>query len=136
LAKNDTDQWLLVNVWATWCGPCVQELPEFVTTNRMYRHRKLKVITISLDDLDQAEAAKKVLQDQHAALVNYISAISSPDRLADLLDREWRGPVPHTIVIAPGGKIVYRSNGDIKPLEVRQAIVERLDRTYANRIQK
>jgi peroxiredoxin len=136
LAKNDTDQWLLVNVWATWCGPCVQELPEFVTINRMYRHRKLKVITISLDDLDQAEAAKKVLQDQHVALVNYISAISSPDRFADLLDREWRGPVPHTIVIAPGGKIVYRSDGDIKPLEVRHAIVDQLGRTYANRIQK
>ena len=136
LAKNDTDQWLLVNVWATWCGPCVQELPEFVTINRMYRHRKLKVITISLDDLDQAEAAKKVLQDQHVALVNYISAISSPDRLADLLDREWRGPVPHTIVIAPGGKIVYRGDGDIKPLEVRHAIVDQLGRTYATRMQK
>ena len=82
------------------------------------------------------EAAKKVLQVQHAALVNYISAISSPDRLADLLDREWRGPVPHTVVIAPGGKIVYRSDGDIKPLEVRNAIVEQLGRTYANRVQK
>src|SRR6476660_5473223 len=136
LAKNDTDQWLLVNVWATWCGPCVQELPEFVTINRMYRHRKLKVITISLDDLDQAEAATKVLQNQHVALVNYISAISSPDRLADLLDPEWRGPVPHTILIAPGGKIVYRCDGDIKPLEVRRAIIDQLGRTYANRVQK
>jgi len=70
------------------------------------------------------------------ALVNYISAISSPDRLADLLDPEWRGPVPHTILIAPGGKIVYRGDGDIKPLEVRHAIVDQLGRTYATRMQK
>jgi peroxiredoxin len=136
LAMNDSDQWLLVNVWATWCGPCVKELPEFVTINRMYRHRNLKVVTISMDDPDQADEAKKVLQEQHAAVVNYISTISSADRLADLLDPEWRGPVPHTVLIAPGGKIVYRCDGDIKPLEVRQAIVDQLGRTYANRATK
>jgi len=136
LVQNNTDQWLLVNVWATWCGPCVQELPEFVTINRMYRRRNVKVITISMDDPDQAEQAKKALQEQHAALINYISAISSADRLADLLDPEWKGPVPYTILIAPGGKVVNRWNGDVKPLEVRKAIVEELGRTYANRPQK
>jgi thiol-disulfide isomerase/thioredoxin len=136
LAKNKSDQWLLVDVWATWCGPCVQDLPEFVTINRMYRHRNLKVITISMDDPDQAEQAKKVLQEQHAAVVNYISTIPTSDRLADLLDPEWKGPVPYTILIAPGGKIVHRCNGDIKPLEVRRAIVEQLGRTYANRAPK
>lgn len=39
LVKNEGKKLLLVNVWATYCGPCVTELPEFVTTNRMYRRR-------------------------------------------------------------------------------------------------
>ena len=48
---------LLVNVWATWCGPCVAELPDFVTINRMYRHRKFRVVTISMDEPEQGAGA-------------------------------------------------------------------------------
>lgn len=136
LVKNDSDQFLLVNVWATYCTPCILELPEFVTINRMYRQRNVRVITITLDDPDQAETAKKILEDRHVALTNYISAIPSPDRLADLLDPEWRGALPHTVLIAPGGKVVFRSDGEIKPLEVRRAIVDQIGRTYANRAAK
>jgi peroxiredoxin len=136
MVKNDTDQWLLINVWATYCVPCIQELPEFVTMNRMYRHRNVRVVTISLDDPDQAAIAKKILTDGHVALINYISALPSADRLADLLDAEWRGALPHTVLIAPGGKVVYRANGEITPLEVRRAIVEQIGRTYTNRTKK
>jgi peroxiredoxin len=136
LVKNDTDQWLLVNVWATYCIPCIHELPEFVTMNRMYRDRNVRVVTISMDDPEQIEAAKRVLQVSHAALTNYISALPSADRLADLLDSEWRGPLPHTVLIAPGGKVVYRKDGEITPLEVRRSIVEQIGRTYANRVGK
>jgi peroxiredoxin len=136
LVKNDTDGWVLVNVWATYCVPCVNELPEFVTMNRMYRNRNVRVVTITLDDPEQIEAAKRVLQGGHIALTNYISALPSPDRLADLLDAEWRGSLPHTVLIAPGGKVVYRKDGEITPLEVRRAIVEQIGRTYANRPDK
>jgi len=136
LVKNDTDEYVLVNVWATYCGPCIAELPEFVKMNRMYRHRKLRVVTISMDDPEQVEQAKMIVERLHVALTNYISAIPSADRLADLLDADWRGQLPHTVLIAPGGKIVYRSPGEITPLEVRKAIVEQLGRTYANRAPK
>ena len=57
LAKNDTKKLLLVNLWATWCGPCVAELPELVTMNRMYRGRNFQLVTISLDDLAKREDA-------------------------------------------------------------------------------
>jgi peroxiredoxin len=136
LVKNDTDQWLLVNVWATYCIPCIHELPEFVTMNRMYRNRNVRVVTISMDDPEQVEAAKRVLQGGHVALTNYISALPSADRLADLLDADWRGALPHTVLIAPGGKVVYRQDGEITPLEVRRAIVEQIGRTYASRTGK
>jgi thiol-disulfide isomerase/thioredoxin len=42
LAKNDSAKLRLINVWATWCGPCVIEFPDLVTVNRMYRGRGLE----------------------------------------------------------------------------------------------
>lgn len=133
LAKNDSDQLLLVNVWATWCGPCVQELPELVTIQRMYRGRKFRFATISMDEPDEKEQALKVLKEKHVAATNYLSTIENRDRLADLLDKEWKGPVPHTVLIAPGGKIIHRQSGALKPLELRRAIADYLGRTYASK---
>ncbi len=133
LATNDTDKLLLVNVWATWCGPCVAELPELVTMNRMYRKRNFQLITISLDEPENEKAAFKVLQEKKVAATNYISTISSKDKFADLLDKDWPGPVPYTLLIAPGGKVIYRKAGPLEPLAVRRAVVDYLGRTYANR---
>jgi thiol-disulfide isomerase/thioredoxin len=130
LARNDTKKLLLVNVWASWCGPCVAELPEFVTMNRMYRGRAFRLVTISLDDSAKKEAALKVLRDKHVAATNYLLSMKNRDRFADLLDKEWPGPLPHTVLIAPGGRVVYRKTGAIEPLEVRRAIVGYLGRTY------
>jgi thiol-disulfide isomerase/thioredoxin len=133
LAKNDTDKLLVVNVWATWCGPCVAELPELVTMNRMYRKRNFQLVTISLDEPDQKDAALKVLKEQKVAVTNYLWTGDSKDKLADLLDKEWAGPVPYTVVIAPGGKVLYRKSGPLEPLAVKRAVVEHLGRTYASR---
>ena len=133
LVKNDTENLLLVNVWATWCGPCAAELPDLVAMQRMYRRRKFQLVTISLDEPEKKDDALKVLEAKHVAAANYISAISNRDRLADLLDKKWEGPVPYTLLIAPGGKVIHRQGGPIEPLELRRAIVEYLGRTYASR---
>jgi thiol-disulfide isomerase/thioredoxin len=130
LVKNDTKKLLVINVWASWCGPCVAELPEFVTMNRMYRGRPFRLVTLSLDGPGKKDAALKVLREKKVAAANYVVRTKDRDRLADLLDKEWPGPVPYTLVIAPGGKVLYRKGGSIDPLEVRRAIVGHLGRTY------
>ncbi len=133
LVKNDTENLLLVNIWATTCGPCLVELPEFVTMNRMYRGRKFQMVTITIDELEQKEDALKVLKDAHISSTNYISAVASRDKFADLLDKDWKGPLPHTLLIAPGSKVIYRHTNGIDPLEVRRAIADYLGRTYATK---
>jgi peroxiredoxin len=133
LVKNEGKKLLLVNVWATYCGPCVAELPEFVTMNRMYRRRNFEMITISIDDPEKKEDALKVLKEKKVAATNYIVTVPKRDKFADLLDKEWQGPLPHTLLIAPDGKIIYRKTGGIEPLEVRRQIVDFLGRTYASK---
>src|SRR5579884_1740957 len=131
LAKNEGDKLLLVNVWASWCGPCVQELPEFVTMNRMYRHRSFRLVTLSMDEPEKKDAALKILREKHVAAENYIVTIKDRDKFADLLDKDWTGPLPHTLLIAPGGKVLYRKTGAIDALALKRAIVAYLGRTYA-----
>ncbi len=53
LLKNNSGKLRLINVWATWCGPCVVEFPEFVTMNRMYRGRDFEFVSICLEDLEK-----------------------------------------------------------------------------------
>ncbi len=130
LAQNKSDKYRLITVWASWCVACVDELPEFVTMNRMYRNREFELITISLDSAEEKGQALKLLRQQHVAARNYLFGSADRDALAEALDPQWIGPVPYTLLIAPGGDVVYRHHGSIDPLEVKRAIVAQLGRTY------
>jgi peroxiredoxin len=130
LAANDSKKLRLINVWATWCQPCVTELPELVTMNRMYRGRPFEMVTVSMDENGAKDKALEKLKDLKMAAQNYIFTGDDKDKLVNALDSKWEGPVPFTVLIAPGGKVIYRHTGAIDPLEVKKAIVAYLGRTY------
>jgi thiol-disulfide isomerase/thioredoxin len=125
LMKNDSDKLRLINVWATWCGPCVAEFDELVDTYRMYMGRDFEMYTISTDRPDRKVKVKEFLQNKQSAINNnYIFTSDNKYDLIDNLDPEWRGEIPYTVLVEPGGKIVYRIGGGIKFLPLRKAIVE------------
>ena len=97
--------------------------------NRMYRKRPFEMITISLDDPEKQAAALAKLKAVHLSGTNYLFK-GDKDAMMQALDAKWEGPVPHTLIIAPGGKIVYRHTGEIDPLEVKRAVVGQTGRTY------
>jgi thiol-disulfide isomerase/thioredoxin len=130
VVKNPTKKLRLVNVWATWCGPCVTEFPELVTIHRMYRGRDFEVVTISSDDPDAREAALTFLKKQQASTRNLIFGKGDPYALIELVDPSWRGALPHTILVAPGGKVIQRTEGAFDPRVLKRAIVGYLGRYY------
>ncbi len=130
LVKNDGTRLRLINVWATWCGPCVAELPEFVTVNRMYRDRDFELITISADSPGEKDKALAVLKKKQVSSSNYLFAGDDKYKLMDAVDEKASGPIPHTILVAPGGKVLYRKSGPCEPLAIKRAIVDYLGRTY------
>ena len=131
LAANEGGKKLrLVNVWATWCGPCVIELPQLVEMNRMYRQRPFEFITISMDQPEKKDRALEKLKELKVAATNYIYTGDDRDKFMEALDPKWEGPLPHTMLIAPDGKVIYRHTGEIDPLELKQAIVGYIGRTY------
>jgi thiol-disulfide isomerase/thioredoxin len=130
LSKNATDKPRLINAWATWCGPCVTEFPELVSLHRMYRGRGLEVVTVSADFPENREGALKFLKDQQSSTRNVILDSGDSYALIEAVDPEWPGALPHTILVAPGGKVLYRSTGVFDGLKLRKAIVEYFGRYY------
>ena len=124
LLKNDSGKLRLINIWATWCGPCVTEFPEFITMNRMYRKRDFEFISISADDPAKKDKALQFLQKQQASNANYIFSIDDKYQLIEAVDPNWQGALPYTILVEPGGKIVYAKQGIINPLEMKKTIIE------------
>lgn len=124
LLKNTSDKLRLINVWATWCGPCVEEFPEFVTMNRMYRDRGFEFVSISADDPSKKESALKFLKRQQASGPNYIFNVDDKYKLIEAIDPKWEGALPYTILVEPGGKVVYAHQGIIDPDQLKKIIFD------------
>lgn len=128
-----SDKYRLVNVWATWCVPCLDELDDLVTIHRMYRKRHFELLTVSADDLKSLDRAKKVLDDKHCSATNFLLDTDHRDALFDAVDPEWKGALPYTALISPEGRVVHRIHGELDPLELKREIVKHIGRTYADR---
>jgi peroxiredoxin len=124
LVQNNGKKLRLINVWATWCGPCTIEFPDFITIDRMYRGRDFEFISISTDKPERKDKVLSFLKEQQASNKNYQFTGSSAYPLIEAIDPSWQGPLPYTLLIEPGGKIVYRMQGPIDPLSIKKMIVD------------
>lgn len=124
IIKNKSQKLRLINVWATWCGPCTMELPDFITIDRMYRGRDFELITISADNPERKEKVLTFLKDHEASNKNFIFSGSDIYQLIEAVDPDWKGALPYTLIVEPGGKIVFRQQGSIDPLQLKKLIVD------------
>jgi thiol-disulfide isomerase/thioredoxin len=130
MMKNNSGKLRLVNIWATWCAPCVIEMPELVTINRMYRNRAFEMVTISGDVPGKKDEAVKFLREKQVSSANYLFNSEDRTELGEAMGKGYEGGIPYTIIIKPGGEIVYSHTGPIEPLEVKKVIVGYLGRYY------
>jgi len=130
LVKNNTSKLRLINIWATWSEPGVKQIEQFVIMNRMYRRRDFELITISADSSARKDQVLSALKKQQASCKNYLFAQSDIYQLMEAVDKDLLGGVPYTLLIEPGGKVIYRRLGLIEPLELKKAIVEYVGRYY------
>ena len=125
LLKNEAATKLrLINVWATWCGPCMLEYPNFLVLQRMYGARDFEFVSVSADKPDQEAKVLKVLQDKHSAVPNYLFAEDDKYALIEAIDKDWNGALPYTILVEPNGKVVWRHQGDVDFAKLKKVIVD------------
>jgi thiol-disulfide isomerase/thioredoxin len=127
LRKGNPEKFRLVNFWATWCAPCLVEFPEFVTINRMYRHRDFELVTVAMNRPDEEKAVLEFLKKKQASCRNLIFASPERDKLIDAFDPDWQGAAPYTVLLGPDGKILYRETGSVDSLALKRAILKALN---------
>src|SRR5262245_35701551 len=141
LRKGGTKNVRLYNVWATWCVPCVAEFPELVAASRRFDMRNFEFISISVDEAAHTAQVKAFLERKSAGLserlkksVNaegrksnsYLFTGGSMEDLMKMLDPEWPGGVPHTLLVDTEGQVLWRHNGPVNGEELRAKVLERL----------
>ncbi len=126
LRTNPTDKVLLVNFWATWCGPCVSEFPDLETTYRMYRGRDFDYVTVSANLPDERPGVLRAIEKQHATSRNLQFASDDTYAMQAAFDPKWEAGVPFTVLLAPGGKVLYQKQGEVDVLELRRVILANL----------
>jgi len=126
LRRNPTGKLLLVNFWATWCGPCVTEFPELQTTYRMYRNRGFDFVSVSSNDPEEKPQVIEFLQKYHSSSTNYQFATPDTFDLQAAFDPAMPAAVPFTVLIAPNGDVLFQQLGELDFLKLRRAILANL----------
>ncbi len=97
--STGSDSVYVVNFWATWCVPCVKELPEFEKINEVYSDKKVKVLLVSLDNPDHLESRVMPFIENHG-LKSEIVLLDDPqsNRWIPMVDESWSGSIPATVI--------------------------------------
>jgi thiol-disulfide isomerase/thioredoxin len=128
LRANRSGKIRVVNVWATWCGPCVSEFDQLIETNLIYRNRDFELVTVAAQFPDEKDKVLKFLQQHHASTRNLVFGETDKYKLMAALDPDWNGALPHTLVLGADGAVLYRQTGELDFLKLRRVLVPALNR--------
>ncbi len=106
--NQDNDSVYVVNFWATWCHPCVEELPIFDANELHQEHNNLKVILVSLDFVSQKEKQlipfiREQQLQQEVVLLNE----RNPNDWVNLINPAWSGAIPATFVYSNQSSVFH-----------------------------
>ncbi len=117
---------LLVNFWATWCGPCREEFPDLVKIDHEYRG-KIDFITVSLDFIQEIDTSvPKFLSEMKAEMPTYLLTSADENTLISSITKEWSGGLPFTILYNEKGEITYLRQGKVKHETLKSEIEKTL----------
>lgn len=106
LMNSNKGKTVMVNLWATWCAPCVEEFPELLKIREELNGKDFELVLISLDFGKNAkERTLEFLKDKGAEFRSYISAFSKDEDLINYFSSEWDGAIPATFVFNKDGTL-------------------------------
>lgn len=129
LRSNPTDKVTVAYFWSTHCAACTSQLLDLETTYRMYRKRAFNLVTVSTNPPADAAAVLALLKKEYTSSTNKQFATADRAGLQAAWGETWNAAQPLTMVIAPGGKVLYRKEGKIDILEMRRIVLANMPDT-------
>ncbi len=116
--EMDNDSVYVINFWATWCAPCVRELPAFEQLNETYSDQKVKVILVSLDNPDLIDD-RVIPFMERMGLQSEVILLDDPNsnRWIPLVSEEWSGAIPATVIYSAGHRSFHEREFEFEELE-------------------
>ncbi len=120
---SNSDSVLVINFWATWCAPCVEELPYFHSIVNKYKNDRVKLLLVSLDFKEaypkkiSAFANKK----KYNAEIVWLNETNA-DEFCPGIDSSWSGSIPATLIINPRNNYHWFFEGKLTPDKLEEAI--------------
>jgi thiol-disulfide isomerase/thioredoxin len=113
LKNNQSDTVYVINFWATWCKPCIEELPYFEQLTQTYADKKVKVILVSTDFKKQINSRLKpfIVAKKIYSQVVFMDE-SNPNDWINSIDKNWSGAIPATLIICGKKKFTYFEEGE------------------------
>ena len=105
---TQSDTVFVVNFWATWCGPCVAELPHFEHLNQQYKDKKVKILLVSLDFKSQINTKLiPFLQEKKLSPEVVVLNEKDPNKWVAKVDTTWTGSIPATLIFDKNKRQFY-----------------------------
>ncbi len=115
--SSNSDTVYLVNYWATWCKPCVEELPDFIKINKELKDKPFKMILVSLDFPKQIESRVIPFIQENQIEAEVVVLDDDANVWINKVNKDWDGDIPVTQVIQKNKKEFYNSTLNYKELK-------------------
>lgn len=111
MSKIHTSKIILVNIWSTWCEPCIEEFPYVVGLEKKYDANDLDVIFFSVDWDEQSKEARSFLKDQQVMGKHYRKREGDDQLFINAFSTEWTGAIPFTVLYDRNGELLTQWEG-------------------------
>ncbi len=123
MMKNPSGKLRLIYVWEIQSLPSVQSFPDLISINRMYRDRDFELISVCIDEKGNRDSLLQFLKKQEASNTNYFVSTDYKNKINKSINPLWSGEFPYTMLVEPGGEIVYSKEGAVDPAKLKTIIV-------------
>jgi thiol-disulfide isomerase/thioredoxin len=123
LKNNDT--LYVVNFWATWCDPCVKEIPFFQAAYSKFASRKVKMVFVSLNSAKELASVQKFAEQKQLKPEVLVLNAGNPNNWINAIDSSWSGALPATVLYRHSKKL-YFHEGEFTQDKLNQIIQSKL----------
>lgn len=125
---------VLLNLWATWCPPCVAGYPDLVRLSRKYASQGLSVVSVSIDSPSALQkSVLPFLRKQKPGFATFIKTAGNDEGFINSIDPKWQGDLPAEVLYGPDGRRVATLTGATKAATLEKAIQQQLARLKRTR---